>query len=246
MKTKGILTFVFCLCVSFVFGQLTVPGGTVGTSANGNVGIGPGVTTPAHELELNGNFQMQNNKFFVARRADASPHTVFGLDTNNDFVFNFSGVVNGSSSSVILGFAGAGEVFDIRYNDGSGQQTFMRVLESGNVGIGTMNPQSELSVKGKIESQEVQVKTSVADYVFEENYNMLSLEELESYIEENGHLPNIQTQKDVDANRGLVSLGELSVSLMEKVEVLTLHMIEMNKRVKQLEAENKKLKADKE
>lgn len=112
----------------------------------------------------------------------------------------------------------------------------------GNVGIGTTNPQSKLSVNGNMESEEIQVKQDVADYVFQENYQMLSLTELKDYINQNGHLPRIQTQKDVDENRGMVKIGELSVSLMEKVEELTLHLIEMNERVSALEEENNELK----
>jgi len=119
------------------------------------------------------------------------------------------------------------------------------VASNGNIGVGLTSPDSKLSVKGGMESEEVQVKQNVADYVFTDEYQIMSLEDLEVYIAENKHLPRIQTQKNVDENRGLVKLGELSVSLMEKVEELTLHLIEMNKRVKALEAENKQLREEK-
>lgn len=109
----------------------------------------------------------------------------------------------------------------------------------GNVGIGTTNPQSKLSVKGKVESEEVQVKQNVADYVFRDDYKLMDLDELESYIKTYGYLPNIQNDESVELNRGYVKLGELSISLMEKIEELTLHVIELNKRIKTLEEAGK-------
>ena len=63
----------------------------------------------------------------------------------------------------------------------------------------------------------------------------MTIEALEEYINTHKVLPNIQTQKDVDNNRGLVKLGELTISLMEKIEELTLHIIYLNNKLKEME-----------
>lgn len=156
--------------------------------------------------------------------------TMFGPSTSNP------------SRAGEFGIAGSYVRFFTGVTPGGFGTEQMRLTTDGKLGIGTTNPQSLLSVKGSMESQEVQVKATVADYVFKDDYQLLSLEEIENYINEKGHLPKIQNDADVKANRGYVKIGELSISLMEKVEELTLHMIEMNKRVKALEKENNELK----
>ena len=76
------------------------------------------------------------------------------------------------------------------------------------------------------------------DYVFETNYPLLSLKEIESYINSNGHLPNVPSAEEVEKNG--VDLGEANKILLQKVEELTLHLIEQNKRIEALENELKK------
>jgi len=194
--------------------------------------------TTNDDVEINGNATLFNNNFFRSYRSDGvTPHQAFGMDGNNDIIFNRSAIVGSQKSALV--FASADRPIDFRDKNNT---VFVRVLPNGNMGVGTISPQSKLSIKGNLESEEVQVKQTVADYVFKKDYKLMSLSEIESFISENGHLPRIQTQKDVDENRGLVKLGDLSVSLMEKVEELTLHMIEMDKRIKSLEEENKDLK----
>jgi hypothetical protein len=82
------------------------------------------------------------------------------------------------------------------------------------------------------------------DYVFEKDYNLLPLSELETYINQNKHLPEVPSAKEMDAN-GL-NLKEMNLILLKKVEELTLHLIEQNKviagqneRIKVLEKEIK-------
>lgn len=72
----------------------------------------------------------------------------------------------------------------------------LRISNSGNVGIGTVNPDQRLTVNGKIKAEEVQVVVDVpADYVFDEDYSLKPLEEVEEFIKENKHLPGYPMPK---------------------------------------------------
>ncbi|MBD1263212.1 hypothetical protein HZY62_21680 [Maribacter polysiphoniae] len=119
----------------------------------------------------------------------------------------------------------------------------------GMVGIGTTTPDSKLSVKGKIHAEEVKVDLSVPapDYVFKEDYNLRTLEETMDYIKENGHLPNIPSAKKMEKNG--VELGTMNMKLLEKIEELTLYMIDLKKenerQIKELKEEVKVLKGPK-
>ncbi|WP_212000582.1 hypothetical protein [Chitinophaga sp. HK235] len=105
-----------------------------------------------------------------------------------------------------------------------------------NVGIGTTNPGSaKLAVEGLLSARKVKV-TSVnpwPDYVFENNYPLMSLEATEEYIRTHKHLPQMPTAGEVATN-GL-DLGEMNRRLLEKMEEMTLHMIEMKKKINELE-----------
>ena len=105
---------------------------------------------------------------------------------------------------------------------------------SGNVGIGTSNPGAwKLAVNGNIRAKEIKVETGWADYVFEDNYSLPTLEEVESHIKEKGHLINIPSAKEVEENG--IQLGEMNKLLLEKIEELTLYIIQQEKRIKLLE-----------
>lgn len=106
------------------------------------------------------------------------------------------------------------------------------ILTDSNIGIGTYNftdgtETYRLSVKGKIRAEEIKVYNTWADYVFNKNYKLPSLEEVETYIAANGHLENVPSAKEVTEN-GL-KLGEMTKIQQEKIEELTLYIIEQNK-----------------
>lgn len=130
------------------------------------------------------------------------------------------------------------------YGDGE-QGASIFVKKGGNVGIGTISPDEKLTVKGKIHSEEVKVDLLVpADYVFEKyytgksllksDYSMPTLEEVEKFTKENNHLPNVPSAQEIKEN-GL-KLGEMSNLLLQKIEELTLYLIEQNKKIEALEA----------
>jgi hypothetical protein len=106
----------------------------------------------------------------------------------------------------------------------------MRLNQDGNLGIGTTNPGIyKLAVKGKIRAEEIKVETGWADYVFKEGYDLPTLEEVEQHIKETGHLINIPSAKEVEENG--IELGEMNKLLLEKIEELTLYVIELKKEV---------------
>lgn len=104
---------------------------------------------------------------------------------------------------------------------------------SGRVMIGTSTPANgyALSVKGKIMCDELKVELSSSwpDYVFAKDYKLLSLEEVESHINEFNHLPGIPAAAEMEANG--VSVGEMQTKLVEKVEELTLYVIQLKKEI---------------
>jgi hypothetical protein len=112
---------------------------------------------------------------------------------------------------------------------GNGASTYM-TIKSGAVGIGTTDPDELLTVKGKIHTQEVRVDLTGAvtpDYVFEKDYNLIPLSEVESYINANKHLPEVPSAKEMEANG--MNLKEMNLILLKKVEELTLYLIEIKK-----------------
>ncbi len=105
---------------------------------------------------------------------------------------------------------------------------------NGSVGIGTdlsQNPNNyKLAVNGIIGTKEVYVENSSitwSDYVFSDDYNLLSLREVEEYIKTNGHLPEVPTAEEVNIN-GL-KLAEMNALLLKKIEELTLYIIDLQK-----------------
>jgi len=128
----------------------------------------------------------------------------------------------------------------------------LRIHGNGKISIGTGNTTNDINedgdeyllfIKGGTLAEEVAVQTGWADYVFEEDYQLLPLEAVEQHIDIYGHLHNTPSADELN---GKVKLGDATVQQQEKIEEIYLHLIEMNKRMKILEAENDRLKAEME
>jgi hypothetical protein len=107
------------------------------------------------------------------------------------------------------------------------------MVVGNNVGIGTDNPYYKLDVNGTIRAKEVKVNlNSGADFVFEPGYRLKPLDEVHSFIKENKHLPEIPTAEEM--TNGDTNLGELQVKLLQKIEELTLYVIQQNDEIQAL------------
>ena len=103
---------------------------------------------------------------------------------------------------------------------------------SGNVGIGTLNPQSLLSVEGNITAQQVTVtQNNWSDFVFDSSYQRMPLKGVSDFIAYHRHLPDIPSAGEI-ARSGL-DLGAMQKLQMQKIEELTLYVIDADKHAKQ-------------
>lgn len=120
-------------------------------------------------------------------------------------------------------------------------QTLITTTSLGYVGIGTDDPKSTLDVRGAIIADAVEIKVNKgADFVFSSGYELKPLLEIETFVKENQHLPDIPSEKDMIQNG--VNINELQIKLLQKIEELTLYIIEQNKEIKYLKKELKELK----
>ncbi len=113
------------------------------------------------------------------------------------------------------------------------------ILTDSNVGIGTSNFTDgtdiyRLSVNGAVRANRVRVYTDWADYVFEKDYNLPTLEEVENHIKEKGHLIDIPSASEVE-EKG-IELGEMNKLLLQKIEELTLYIIQINKELNDIKS----------
>ncbi len=150
----------------------------------------------------------------------------------------------------------------------SGANNYLVLQPSwGNTGIGTYTPNAKfhvngsmlignnssrvaagysMSVDGKIMCEELKVQLSTAwpDYVFDDAYKLMPLTDLEATIKQQKHLPNIPSSAQVGAANG-IELGEMNRKLLEKIEELTLYIIQINKEKEQMEKRVSKLESGK-
>jgi hypothetical protein len=154
-------------------------------------------------------------------------------------------IIISAAALIVISLAGNGQVFGQTDTLWAVSGSNIYYNGDGNVGIGTTQPNAKLTVAGTVHAQEVIVDASVPqpDYVFEEDYDLRSLEEIEAFIQANKHLPGIPSASEVE-DKGL-NAGEMQAKLLEKVEELTLYTIDLKKQnvelLKKVEAlKNKK------
>ena len=211
----------------------------------GNVGIG--TDNPAYKLDIEGD--LRSRRMILSSGVLTLKETdVFSYDNKNVPHYGLQwGSDSWDKEGHTLwqsGYAGM-KMFT------GGQSRFV-IHRLGNVGIGTDNPTQKLDIVGNVKANgafingivyanEIKVEsTKWADFVFDKEYKLRSLEEVKSHIEEYKHLPDIPSEAEVKENG--VSLGEMQAKLLQKIEELTLYVIELKEENQQIKKENQEIK----
>jgi hypothetical protein len=201
------------------------------TSA-GNVGIG--TTAPQATLHVVGSMQLNGGGASTSLQLNSAAAHRGDLGIAEGLGAYAAGAAAGD---IVLRTVSGKLIFDT--SNGTTTPSITILGGNGNVGIGTTNPTSKLSVNGTIQAKEVVVNTGWADYVFAPAYRLRPLREVAVYIQQNHHLPDIPSEAEVK-EKG-VSIGDMQSKLLAKIEELTIHMIREHERNDRLEQKVQKL-----
>jgi hypothetical protein len=193
-----------------------------GDFSTGNIGLG--TTDPSRKLHIVG-----TNPRILIEASSGSPEVNF---TNSD-----------DSGTETWALYKHGTADDLRFYQSGDKVTLQN--GTGNVGIGTTNPNYKLDVNGDINvsgSYNVNkggVPYQHPDYVFDPDYQLMSLSELKDYVREKKSLPNVITAEEVKKNQGF-KMDDLLIQMLEKIEEQTLYIFQLEERIAQLEKNQQK------
>lgn len=247
MLIKQFAFFVCVICATQTYGQEN-------TFSNNGTKVGIHTLQPRAFFDMAANISYGELGAVFGRLpegnmiGDGTYLGVRGFDTQNNpqsgwksfsLEHSFYGYVNSSINFLRGGNETGGY---LTFNTHSNYER-MRLDQDGNLLIGTVNSSGEkLAVNGSIRAKEIKVETSNwPDYVFEPDYKLVSLDATERFIAENGHLPDVP-KANIAESEG-IALGEMNTVLLKKIEELTLHLIEKNKQIENLEKRVLKLES---
>lgn len=220
------------------------------TGGNGNIGLV--AKSENNNYDLAAHFQEGRVKFDnnLGIRLNPVSNTVLKLDKPSYVTYGANFLFeNGNRGNVIIGNGNvlSGGFAALTVTAGQGQQNAndLAIVAFGKslfldelaVGVQGFTPGYKLSVDGKIIAEELRIQNSIdwtpwPDYVFEKEYKLKPISELQKYLNEHKHLPEVPSAQNVK-DEGIV-VGELQITLLKKIEELTLYIIDQQKQIDDL------------
>ena len=242
---------VAALCANPAQGQWNTTNG--GPPIYYNLGpVGIGTTAPQQTLHVDAGVGGSTGGFLLQGGGDNFTYTSLQIshtDWRGGYVtpwidnlvhngINYSSIPNANG-----GLDGSLQLYTVNYMPlqfGTDNTARVTLASSGFVGIGLTNPQHLLHVAGTIGAEEVVISSTGADYVFGTGYRLQPLNEVNAYIQDHHHLPDIPSEAEVK-EKG-IGVGDMQTKLLAKIEELTLHMIQAEERSNRLEQQVKDLR----
>jgi hypothetical protein len=206
---------------------------------NGNILLGTNINA-GYKLDVNGQARIQSTLILKNVVTGANTDSLVSIDINGNvkelspsrFLSNTAICNNAGTLNYLPKFTSGNIIANsIIYDNGT------------SVGIGTTSPSSnyKLAVEGTVGARKIIVTLANpwADYVFNSNYHLRPLSEVDQFIQENKHLPEVPTAKEIEKNG--VDLAATQVILLKKIEELTLYVIDQNKKIEMQQKEIEQL-----
>lgn len=188
------------------------PTSAIDVTASGNVGIGDTSADASLNIERSdGTAQL----LIEETNASAAARELIKLSNNGGSYITFENTANSNKSWYFTHENSAGTSFNITHDDSAGAA--MRLTTGG-----------DMSITGTLTT----ATTTYPDYVFEKDYKLMPLNDVKTFIEDNGHLPNVPSAEEMIANG--INLTDMHVKLMEKVEELTLYSLQQHEDINSL------------
>ena len=229
MKVISLIRTLGCAFLMLVAPTIVLAQQVINSDLHVTGKLGVGTTSPATQLHVNGALKLTSSYGNLTLGSMDANYVHFNTDRPAYF-FNKPVFVRTIKTDVpILSFYTRSS-----YN--------CMNLHNDRVGIGTINPQYKLDVAGIIRAQEIIVENTGADFVFADDYQLRPLSEVKAFITENKHLPEIQSAQEMQESG--VSVSELQTKLLQKIEELTLYLIEQEQTIRELRQEVEQLLLD--
>ena len=228
MKKIYLTVISLLLAFQFTYAQWTTNSANTITSTTNLIGIGTAI--PVQPLEVQINTNGTSGIVFTNSNTGSSARARYVLNNGvNSAIINLNSTTfptDPNSLAICAPFNGGGSLM---FETGGNEK--MRILGNGNVLVGKttqLNSAYLLDVAGTVRANGIMVNALGADFVFDHSYHLIPLADLKAYIDQNHHLPEIASAKEMHAD-GL-NVGENQIKLLQKVEELTLYAIAADKR----------------